>query len=132
MLVRFPAEESGNRYDIGMGLITAISTPDISVSKVYQSQASGIQVHQSRVKTCPTNFPASFFWYGSKSRGRGRPPKWVEKLLAGKSSEVAGDSSVKNNRALQEQITRTELSAEVSVPSNTEEQMHMQRTNSGV
>ena len=36
---------------------------------------------KSGVRHCPPNFPASFYWYGGKQRGPGRPPKWVEQLL---------------------------------------------------
>lgn len=44
-------------------------------------QEGAIQVHQSRVCPCPSEFPAGYFWYGSKRRGPGRPPKWTEALM---------------------------------------------------
>ena len=49
--------------------------------KVYYPQDSTLQVHQSRVCSCPTGFPAGFYWYGRKRRGPGHPPKWVDRLL---------------------------------------------------
>ena len=39
-------------------------------------------VHQSRVKACPQNFPGGFYWYGGRRHGLGKPPQWVEDLLA--------------------------------------------------
>ena len=41
-----------------------------------------ICVHQSRVCDCPVEFPAGYFWYGGKRKGPGRPPKWVQSILA--------------------------------------------------
>lgn len=38
-------------------------------------------VHQSRVKCCPLNFPAGFYWYGSNQKAQGKTAKWVEDLL---------------------------------------------------
>ena len=57
--------------------------PDITVMKVYSPQDGQIQVHQSRVVPCPHEFPAGFYWYGSRRSGPGRTPKWVDKLLYG-------------------------------------------------
>ena len=54
---------------------------------MYHPQKDGIKVHQSRVKHCPVDFPAGFYWYGGKSKGPRRPPKWVENLLAGKKTD---------------------------------------------
>ena len=28
------------------------------------------------------NFPAGYYWYGSKRAGPGHPPKWVDRLMA--------------------------------------------------
>ena len=28
------------------------------------------------------NFPAGYYWYGSRRVGPGRPPKWVDCLMA--------------------------------------------------
>ena len=35
----------------------------------------------------PEGIPSWIFWYNSKRKGRGKPPKWVEKLLQEPSSE---------------------------------------------
>jgi len=67
--------------------VTALREPDISVTKVYQPQSSGINIYQSRVKLCPLNFPAGFYWYGGNSKGPGRLPKWVEQLLEENSTQ---------------------------------------------
>ena len=64
-----------------------MNDPDLSMVKVYFPQDPSIQVHQSRVKVCPPNFPSGFYWYGGKRRGPGRPPKWVLKVLNSLDSE---------------------------------------------
>ena len=91
VLIKFPADESGKMRKLsrpwhGPYRITEVNGPNVSASKVYNPQKEGIKVHQSRVKHCPADFPAGFYWYGGKSKGPGRPPKWVEQLLAGKDS----------------------------------------------
>jgi len=60
----------------------AVKDPDITVAKIYFPQEKQIMVHQSRVKCCPTNFPARFYWYSNNQRGQGKMPTWVEDLLA--------------------------------------------------
>ena len=35
--------------------------PDVCAIKVYFPQDDEIKVHQSRVKSCPPNFPAEFY-----------------------------------------------------------------------
>ena len=62
--------------------ITSNERPDVCVTKVYFSQDKEIRVHLSRVKLCPPNFPAGFYWYGGKKRGPGCPPKWVEQIMS--------------------------------------------------
>ena len=49
-----------------------------------------IQVHQTRVKPCPQGFTAGFYWYGTKRKGPGRPPKWVERVLSDSESDTEG------------------------------------------
>ena len=88
VFVKFPHEETGrNRKQSrpwrGPYRIISIDDPDVSVVKVYFSQDPSIQVHLSRVQSCPIDFPAGYYWYGSKRRGPGRPPKWVDSLLSG-------------------------------------------------
>ena len=72
VLVKFPAEESGRMRKLsrpwhGPYRITKINDPNVSALKVYHPQKDGITVHLSKVKHCPINFPAGFYWYGSKS-----------------------------------------------------------------
>ena len=91
VLVLFPHELTGKNRKLsrpwhGPYRVTSIDGPDISVSKVYFPQDGNIQVHQSCVKLCPTNFPSGFYWYGGRRRGPGRPAKWVEELM-----EFSGD-----------------------------------------
>ena len=38
-------------------------------------------MHQSRVCPCPLEFPAGYYWYGTKRKGPGRPPQWVQNFL---------------------------------------------------
>ena len=93
VMAKFPADETGRLRKLsrpwhGPYRISAVNGPDVSVSKVYYPQDGGIQVHQSRVKPCTLNFPAGFYWYGGKRRGPGRPPKWVEQILADNQQNV--------------------------------------------
>ena len=86
VLVHFPHEESGKNRKLsrpwhGPYRITSVNDPDVSVTKVYFPQQATIQVHQSRVKPCPPNFPSGFYWYGGRRHKRGRPPKWVQEVL---------------------------------------------------
>ena len=46
------------------------------------SPEKNFQVHQTWVQSCPINFPARFYWYGSKRANPGCPPKWVDRLMA--------------------------------------------------
>ena len=57
------------------------------MAKVYFPGDAPIKVHQNRVAHCPREFPAGYFWYGGKCKGRGKPPKSVERLLQKPSSE---------------------------------------------
>ena len=85
VLVHCPQEETGGKRKLsrpwhGPYRVTSQQDPDVCVVKVYFPQDHGIRIHQSRVKLCPPNFPAGFYWYGGKRRGPGRPPKWVTSL----------------------------------------------------
>ena len=55
--------------------------PDVTVTKLHFPDDPQIQVHQSRVQPCPPSFPRSFYWYGKRRSGPGRPPKWVKERL---------------------------------------------------
>ena len=86
VLVRFPQEESGRQRKLsrpwhGPYRIISRDDPDLTVQMVYFPDDGPIQVHQSRVTRCPSQFPAGYYWYGDKHRGPRCPPKWVTVLL---------------------------------------------------
>ena len=87
VLVRFPAEETGRNRKLsrpwhGPYRVTTVRDPDITVANVYFPQDKLITIHQTRVKSCPSNFPAGFYWYGGKRQGVGKVARWVENLLS--------------------------------------------------
>ena len=87
VLVKFPHEESGKHRKLsrpwhGPYRVTSINDPDATVVKVYFPQDGAIQVHLTRVKPCPMEFPAGFYWYGQRKHGPGRPPKWIDRLMS--------------------------------------------------
>lgn len=43
--------------------------PDVTCVKVYFPQEGELQIHQSRVCTCPREFPAGYYWHGGRRRG---------------------------------------------------------------
>ena len=97
VLIRFPQEETGKQRKLsrpwhGPYRVLSQDDPDITAIKVYRPQDGQIQVHQSRVKPCP-NFPASFYWYGARRPGPGRPPKWVDRILRDPIESQEPDSS---------------------------------------
>ena len=71
----------------------------MDVTTVYCPQDGGIQVHQSTVKHCTSNFPAGFYWYGGKQRGPGWPPKWVDQLLEECTDNQPAKSTSEGNQA---------------------------------
>ena len=86
VLVRFPHEESGKQRKLsrpwhGPCRVTRRDDPDITVVKVYFPDEGSIQVHQSRVCSCPPRLPAGFYWYGGQRKSPGRLPPWLTKLL---------------------------------------------------
>jgi len=71
------------------------------VSKVYFPQEKNIQVHQSCVQLCPSNFPG-YYWYSSKRAGPGCPQKWLMTIdqlfeVQGSSDENDKNSDVEDN-----------------------------------
>ena len=48
---------------------------------MYFPQHGELKVHQSRICPCPLDFPAGYYWYGTRRKGPGRPPRWVNQLL---------------------------------------------------
>ena len=80
VLVHFPQEESGSQRKLsrpwhGPYRVVTKRDPDIQVSKTYFPQEGNIQIHQSRVKPCPPGFPSGYYWYGTRRKSAGRPPK---------------------------------------------------------
>ena len=87
ILVHFPQDEVGKTRKLarpwhGPYRVVQNDSPDMTCLKVYFPQHGTIQIHQSRVCRCPLQFPAGYFWYGGRRKGPGRPPKWVDTLLA--------------------------------------------------
>ena len=87
ILIRFPSDETGKLRKLsrpwhGPYRITACDQTNVTAVKVYFPREDAIRVHQNRVKPCPDGFMAGYYWYGSKRKGPGRPPKWVENILA--------------------------------------------------
>ena len=68
----------------GLFCVITVHNPDVTISNVYFPQDKNIMVHQIRVKACPNNFPAGFYWYGDggKQQGIGKIPRWLETLLS--------------------------------------------------
>ena len=93
--------------------ITKINGPNLSALKVYHPQKDGITVHLSKVKHYPINFPAGFYWYGGKSKGPGRPPKWVEQLLAGKQTDKVvvntADENASSDKQTETSVPQTDI-----------------------
>lgn len=56
-----------------------------------------VHIHQNRVKPCPEGFTPGYYWYGGRRRGPGRPPKCVEAVLAGDTSDQNTPSSESNS-----------------------------------
>ena len=85
VMIRFPQNETGARRKLsrpwhGPYRVLTTSETGITAEKVYAPQDGQIQVHLHRVTRCPRDFPAGYFWYGSRRQGPGRPPKWLKKL----------------------------------------------------
>ena len=86
VLVYHPQDETGGNRKLsrpwhGPYRVTSIQDLDVCLVKVYFPQDQEIQVHQSRVKACPVNFPSGFYWYKKASWTRsttkvGDFPSW--------------------------------------------------------
>ena len=68
--------------------VVSRSDPDISAKKLFFPEDPAIQVHQSRVRKCPSAFPKDFYWYGGKRSKAGRPPKQILKQLEAIEAEL--------------------------------------------
>lgn len=87
VLVHFPQEETGRNRKLsrpwhGPYRVLSKKDPNLTCGKVYFPQHGVLHVHQSRVCPVPAGFPAGYYWYGTKRKGPGRPPRWVDNLLA--------------------------------------------------
>ena len=85
IFVQYPANETGKGRKLlgpwhGPYCVTTVCDPDITVGNVYFPQDKTITVHQTRVKSCPSNFSAGFYWYSGKQQGVGKVAHWVEAL----------------------------------------------------
>ena len=85
VLIRFPAEETGARRKLshpwhGPYRVTHLDHQNATAVKVYFPQEDSLQVHLSRVRPTPSDFPAGYYWYGDSRHGHGRPPEWISSL----------------------------------------------------
>ena len=96
VFVKFPHEETGKRRKLsrpwhGPYRVSSVCEPTICVTSVYFPTTEAIKIHLSRVKACPPNLPAGFYWYGGNKKSLGHTPKWVDGLL---SQDVSNNSDV--------------------------------------
>ena len=93
--VRFPQDESGKRRKLsrpwhGPYRVTELPEPDVCLTNLYYPDSK----IKSRVKQCPSNLPAGFYWYGGNKKSLGHTPSWVAELLVDDNvapEEEAGD-----------------------------------------
>ena len=102
VLVYFPKDEVGRNRKLsrpwhGPYRVIEKKDPDVTLCKVYFPQEKNIQVHQMRIQPCPMNFPTGYYWYGSNRVGPGRPPKWVDQLMAADEPTVDLDNNGDDN-----------------------------------
>ena len=93
VLIYFPEDEIGKFRKLsrpwhGPYRVISRSYPDISAKKLFFPEDPAIQVHQSRVRKCPSAFPKDFYWYGGKRSKAGRPPKRILKQLEAIEAEL--------------------------------------------
>jgi len=88
-----------------------------------QSQSPAIYVHQSRVKPCPCNFPAGFYWYGGNNKESGRVLKWTLEEKSTQNEVVNKDTSrTINDRPEYDQESDTFSANEGSDESTTDDE----------
>ena len=113
VLVRFPQEESGKQRKLsrpwhGPYRIIAKNDPDMTMVRVYFPEEGQIQVHQSRVCSCPPHLPAGFYWYGGNRKSQGRVPQWVQNLFCNEQDEQNSDQEVSESSASAESAMELE------------------------
>ena len=130
LLIHYPPEETCSQRKLSRPWyrpyrITELSDTGVTAVKVYSPQDGAIQVHASRVSRCPPSFPAGSYWYGNRRHGRGRPPKWVEKLLSDGTEENPETNPSESGEGMDEAALTKEGSEEearvrgrISVPAH--------------
>ena len=94
VLVRFPQDETDSQ-DPGMAHTGSLHyLPLMSLSLKYISLRTSLSVFTSLESN---HAPRTFYWYGGKRRGPGRPPKWVSAVLDTMDSAVTASSSLPGN-----------------------------------
>lgn len=123
ILIRFPQEETGAKRKLSRpwhGPYRVVSTTNTGVTalKVYYPQDGTIQVHSHRVTKCPDEFPPGYFWYGSRRKGPGRPPKWVDDLMSNDEKCVDVETDMEGTDIDPEPVTTDSISSddEISPP----------------
>ena len=80
VLVQFPHKETGKKRKLskpwhGPYRVIRKNDPDVTVVPVHFPESGPIQVHQSRVCSCPPKWPTGFYWYGGKKLSHGEVPR---------------------------------------------------------
>ena len=109
VLIRFPSDESGKLRKLsrpwhGPYRITSCNDTNVTAVKVYFPRENPIQVHQMRVKPCPDGFPSGYYWYEGKRQGPGRPPRWVQTILSGDTTQPDDDSRIEDDAIVEPSI----------------------------
>ena len=91
------------------GPYRVVSCDDPNIAKVYFPDEGTIQVHQSRVCICPVEFPAGYYWYGSKCHSDGTLPRWIQRFLADQSSDVMTHDGPRHNLNLPPPLPRNRM-----------------------
>ena len=122
VLVRFPKEETGKKRKLskpwhGPYRVIQKNDPDVTVIPVHFPESGAIQVHQSRVCSCPPKWPTGFYWYGGQKLSRGGAPKWLEKLLSRGPTQLEDEIVLlecPEDRSPPEEVIFTELDGDSS------------------
>ena len=122
VLVRFPKEETGKKRKLskpwhGPYRVIQKNDPDVTVIPVHFPESGAIQIHQSRVCSCPPKRPTGFYWYGGQKLSRGGAPKWLEKLLSCGPTQLEDEivlPECPEDRSPPEEVIFTELDGDSS------------------
>ena len=85
VMIKFPQEKTGAERKLscpwhGPYRDLEVKTTGIVAEKVYSAQDGVIQIQLNCVTKRPPQFPAGCYWYGSKRKRLGHPPKWLDNL----------------------------------------------------